>query len=168
MKITDSEIIKKSERDLMDSIIAELDWGNIEEVFKTHHKLNIEDDVEYKEGDIIVHNNQIAYQLNFEVKLNVSILCDRDGNYLSVTSSKDVQNEQKSEEEFPDTDLESDVIENPVEVLNDLPIEKVDVVDIKKEIDDSDWSESLDEAGISIDEDLDLSALSTQSDMSEK
>ena len=97
MKITDPEVIMRGERDLMDGIIADLDWVLIEKIFKERHRLNIEDDVEYQQGNMIVHDNTIAYELNFQVKLNLSILCDRDGNYIDVKSSLDIPEEVRPE-----------------------------------------------------------------------
>ena len=87
MKITNSEVISSGEKELIDAITGDLDWGAIEKVFKERHQLGIEEDVEYKNGDIVVHNNQVAYKLDFEVKVILSVLLDREGNYISVTSS---------------------------------------------------------------------------------
>jgi hypothetical protein len=89
MKITDPEIIKSGESDLIDAITADMDWGEVGKVFGEKHNLDINDDVEYKNGDIIVHNNHIAYQLNFDVKVSLSIVLDREGNYLSLLTSLD-------------------------------------------------------------------------------
>lgn len=85
MKITDTEIIKNGERDLLDAITADLDWGAIEKIFLKEHNLNIEEDIEYKSGDIIALENQIAYKLEFEVKVNLSVILDRNGDYISVS-----------------------------------------------------------------------------------
>jgi hypothetical protein len=87
MKITSSEIIKSGEKDLIDSITADLDWGAIEEIFLTEHNLGIDEDIEYKSGDIVAHENQVAYKLEFAVKVNLSVLISRDGEYLSVNIS---------------------------------------------------------------------------------
>ncbi len=87
MKITNPEVIKGAEQELIDAVTAELDWGVIEEVIKKEHNLEIEEDVEYKKGDIVAINNRVAYNLQFEVKLTLSVLVDREGNYISVTSS---------------------------------------------------------------------------------
>lgn len=84
MKITDSEIIKNGEKELIDAITADLDWGAIENIFLEEHNLGIEEDIEYKSGDIVALENNIAYKLEFDVKVNLSILLDREGNYLSV------------------------------------------------------------------------------------
>jgi hypothetical protein len=88
MKITNSEIIKTGERELMDAIVADLDWKTIEDIFRTNHDLEIQEDVEYKNGDMVVHDGDIAYELDFEVKVTLSILMDRGGNFLSVKSRR--------------------------------------------------------------------------------
>jgi len=98
MKITNSDIIKRGEKDLIDAVTADLDWGALEEIFGKEHKLGIEEDVEYKKGDIVVHDNQVAYELEFEVKVRLSVLVDRDGNYLSVTSTADLDKTQDENE----------------------------------------------------------------------
>jgi len=89
MKITDSEIIKNGEKELMDAITADLDWATIENIFLKEHNLKIEEDIDYKRGDIIVSNNQVAYKLEFEVKVNFSILLNRHGDYVSIAISGD-------------------------------------------------------------------------------
>ncbi len=98
MKITDSEIIRSGEQDLIDAITGDLDWGAIENIFRRNHKLEIGEDVEYKTGDIVVHNNQVAYRLEFDVKVNLSVLLDRDGNYVSVTGWGDVHKTNEKDE----------------------------------------------------------------------
>ncbi|MBU3946700.1 MAG: hypothetical protein KJ882_06500 [Proteobacteria bacterium] len=84
MKIIDGEVIRNGEQDLIDSINGDLDWGNVEEIFKQQHHMKIGDDVEYKHGDIVVYNDQVAYRLEFDVKVNFTVILDREGNCLSV------------------------------------------------------------------------------------
>ncbi len=117
MKITDSTVIKNGEQELIDAIIGDLDWGVMEEIFKKDHRLEIGEDVEYKSGDIIVYDNQVAYRLEFDVKVNLSIIVDREGNWLSLKSSQDFNEEEEckedeerlsvehDEESFPEQDL---------------------------------------------------------------
>jgi len=92
MRITNAEVIKSGEKDLIDSITADLDWGAIEDIFLTEHNLGIDEDIEYKRGDIIAYNNQVAYRLEFAVKVNLSILINREGEYLSVKISEKKDN----------------------------------------------------------------------------
>ena len=90
MKITDSEVIKNGEQDLIDAIIGELDWGTLDKIFREQHHLSIDEDVEYRGGDIVVHGNDIAYKLDFEAKVILSVLVDREGQCLSLTNSADL------------------------------------------------------------------------------
>ncbi len=85
MKITDSEVIKNGEQELIDAITGDLDWGAIEDILLKEHKLGLQEDIEYKNGDIIAYNNQIAYKLKFDVKVSLSVLLNRMGEYLSVS-----------------------------------------------------------------------------------
>ncbi|MGD9161408.1 MAG: hypothetical protein PVG39_23540 [Desulfobacteraceae bacterium] len=113
MKITDSDIIKTGEQELIDAITADLDWGAIEEIFLKEHNLGIEEDIEYKSGDIVAVDNQIAYKLEFEVKVSLSVLLDRNGEYLSVTISN--RNENQEEETDIDVNAESPIAETDTE-----------------------------------------------------
>ena len=111
MQITDEEIIQKGENELIDAISAEIDWDKIEEIFRKEHKLSIDDDVEYKRGDIVIHNDQIAYQLEFQVNVGLSIILDRHGHYLSVSTAKDFK---EPAGETPDT-MEAGSETNPLD-----------------------------------------------------
>ena len=97
MKITDTQVIKSGEKELIDAITADLDWGAIEDVFQEEHGLGIDEEVEYKKGDLVVHEGSIAYQLDFEVKMTISVLLDRKGNYISVAPSMGAQKDRKKE-----------------------------------------------------------------------
>jgi hypothetical protein len=111
MKVSDSDVIKTSEKDLIDAIAGELDWEAIENLFKEKHNLILEDELEYKNGDIVIHNSQIAYKLNFDIKVNLSVLFDRNGECLGVNANekkeggdtliKDVKETDNIEEENP-------------------------------------------------------------------
>ena len=84
MNITETEIIKSGERELIDAITGDLDWRVIEQIVADHHQLSLRDDVDYKSGDLVVFENQIAYKLDFEVRVSLSVLFDRQGNLLKL------------------------------------------------------------------------------------
>jgi hypothetical protein len=84
------------EKDLIDAITGDLDWGTIEKIFKEKYHLEFQEDIEYKNGDIVVHNNQIAYKLNFDVRISLSVLFDRKGECLTVSALTD--DEEASEQ----------------------------------------------------------------------
>lgn len=82
MKLTKEDVIRNSEQELIDAINGELDWEALEDIFRREHQLDIGEDIEYKRGDIVIHQGRIAYRLEFDVKVNFSLLLDREGNYL--------------------------------------------------------------------------------------
>jgi len=90
MRITNQKIIQTGEQELIDAIIGDLDWSVMAEVFQKEHKLALGEDVVFKKGDIVIYNDQIAYRLDFDVKVMLSVLVDRNGSCLSLTSSADM------------------------------------------------------------------------------
>lgn len=87
MKITETKIIKESEQELIDTITGDLDWDSIEKILKERHKFELQDDIEYRRGDIVVHKNQIAYKIDFDIKVSVSVLFNRNGDCLDVDTT---------------------------------------------------------------------------------
>jgi hypothetical protein len=112
MKITNAEVIKSGEKDLIDSITADLDWGAIEDIFLTEHNLGIDEDIEYKSGDIVAYENQVAYKLEFAVKVNLSVLINREGEYLSVNISG-----KKADQKQEEADAEAEDRQNTVAAM---------------------------------------------------
>ncbi|MBF0204016.1 MAG: hypothetical protein HQK67_06805 [Desulfamplus sp.] len=84
MKITSVDNIQSSEKEFIDFINAELDWGAIEKMILEKHKLQLQDEVTYKQGDIVVHDNQIAYRLDFDIKVSMSLVFNRHGDCLDI------------------------------------------------------------------------------------
>jgi len=109
VKITDETALKILEKELVDSVVSDLNWEAIEQVFKDEHNLVLQDDVEYKNGDLVVHNDQLAYKFDFEVKVMLSVVLYRDGNYLLIKTPvnpiEDVP--APSEEEAPEIETEA-------------------------------------------------------------
>jgi hypothetical protein len=124
MKVTNSEIIKNGEQELIDAITADLDWSAIEKIILKEHNLGIEEDIEYKSGDIVAVDNQIAYKLEFEVKVNLSVLLDRKGDYLSVNINTIKENQK--EETVAATDVGADTFNELSEGTPDSMGQKVD------------------------------------------
>ncbi len=142
MKLTDFEIIKSGEQELIDSINGELDWEVMEEIFQKVHKLELGEDVEYRRGDLVVHNNEVAYQLEFDVKVKLSILIDRKGNHLSYTTTTESPEKIDTVEASP-----KDASEKPEVVDGEVCPEDQD----KKVLDGPKCSDTTQDAGDKLD-----------------
>lgn len=100
MKLTNPEKIKDSEKEFIDSINAELDWEAIEKMLFEKHNFTLQDDIDYKDGDLVVYKDSIAYKFDFEIKVPLSVIFNRDGECLDIsTVKKDV--EEEGDEEQP-------------------------------------------------------------------
>ena len=104
MKLTNPDSIKESEKEFIDTINAELDWDAIERMLIEQHQFTLQDEVDYKNGDLIVYKDQIAYRFDFEIKVPLSLIFNRQGECLEMStlggSSPD------GEDEGPDIDPE--------------------------------------------------------------
>lgn len=98
MKITDAENIKNGEDELIDGLIGELDWSNIEKLLKEKFNLELHDDIEYKKGDIVIHREKLAYKLDFDVRVTLSLLFGRDGECLEVITSGEEEEEEDQDD----------------------------------------------------------------------
>ena len=97
MKITKENAIKTIDKELIDRLVGDLDWHAIRDIVQEKYRIQIQEGGEYRQGDIVVHNNDVAYKLDFDVKITLSVLFDRFGDYLSVTPSLEAEQESQQE-----------------------------------------------------------------------
>jgi hypothetical protein len=110
MKILNSEIISKEENVLIVGINAALDSSNIVKVFKDQYNLDLIDTTALKDGDIVVYKNQIAFKLGFDAWVSFSLMLDRVGNFVGLTTLNGVSEEQKEDTAAQVSLMEADFI----------------------------------------------------------
>lgn len=88
MKLTNPESIQESEKEFIDTINAELDWDVIEQMLLDKHNFEVQDDIEYKDGNLIVYNNEIAYKFDFQIKVPLSVIFNRGGECVSISTTR--------------------------------------------------------------------------------
>jgi len=79
MKITDPKVILNGEKDLIASVQKDLDLDAVRDLFKERLTVRA---LSPKGGKIVVHNNDVAFRLDYEINLDGSLLFDRNGNLL--------------------------------------------------------------------------------------
>ncbi len=118
MKITNPETIESSKKELIDFINSELDWSAVEKMILEKHKLQLQDEVVYKHGDIVVYDEQIAYQLDFDVKVSMSLIFNRQGDCLDMKTPDDAV---VAEQKLPQKNEEwSKMASNIAEMIHDI------------------------------------------------
>ena len=99
MKLTNPGIIQESEKEFIDTINAELDWEAIEKMLLEKHSFTLQDEIDYKNGDLIVYNDNIAYKFDFEIKVPLSVIFNRQGECLEISTLRD-DFEEKGEDDL--------------------------------------------------------------------
>jgi len=109
VKLTNPELIEESEKEFIDTINAELDWDAIEKILLEKYGFAIQDEVDYKEGNLIVHKNEIAYKFDFEIKVPLSVIFNREGECLEVSAlgddSETLEDAMSKELDLPESDM---------------------------------------------------------------
>lgn len=109
MKLTSPETIQESEKEFIDTINAELDWEAIEKMLLEKHNFTLQDEIDYKDGDLVVYNNSIAYKFDFEIKVPLSVVFNRDGECLEIsTVREDFESDDQAPEDVTATVKEND------------------------------------------------------------
>ena len=114
MKLTTNpETIQESEKEFIDTINAELDWDAIEQMLLDKHGFVVQEDVDYKDGDLVVHNNEIAYKFEFEIKVPLSVIFNREGECLDISTQRDESDDEIEPmeglvDEIDESDTEAD------------------------------------------------------------
>jgi hypothetical protein len=96
-KIIDSEIVQIRKAEFLDSLSATIGNRTIAELFRKKYKIETFGKMIYRQGEIIVFNDHVAYQFLYEVEVIFSILIDREGNYIN-TSEQDNGSTLEAEE----------------------------------------------------------------------
>lgn len=106
MKITDPDVIKSGEKDLIDSVRDDLDLDAVKEVLKKRMAASA---LSASGGEIIVHDNQIAFRMDFNIELSGSLMFDREGNYIPGSDEIDDTGMEQPAEDTVSDDLDDDI-----------------------------------------------------------
>ncbi len=119
MKLTSQENIAQNEKKFIDTINAELDWEAIEKRIFEKHQFALQEDIDCKNGNLIVHKESIAYKFDFEIKIPLSVIFNREGDCLEISTQRDdfenndehnliAEDDKMSHEKYPVPDNKTD------------------------------------------------------------
>ena len=104
MKVTDPDVIRIGEMELINAVKDDLNWDAVRKIVTD--RLNLSS-MESKGGEIVVHNNQVAFRIDLELNMLVSLIFDRDGNYISEKESVASSNVKETAPEVAVTENEN-------------------------------------------------------------
>lgn len=83
--IIDPEVIRMRKAEFFDSLSASINIKTINELLSRIYNLEAVGKTVFSEGDIKIFNGHVTYQLLYDVNVIISILIDRQGNYISTS-----------------------------------------------------------------------------------
>ena len=106
--LSDPEVIKRKERELINAIASGLDKENLGTLFGKEFKIQVLGDPQYRYGDLVVFKGHAGFQLDFEMAVNFSILVCRNGNFLTFGDSNHHPISAEKAADIDTLNLESD------------------------------------------------------------
>lgn len=106
MRITDPQVILNGEKDLIASVQKDLDLDAVRDLFKERLTVRA---LSPKGGRIVVHDNDVAFRLDYEINLNGSLFFDRNGNLLEDSESTAPKQDPQDEDEAPASDIDDNL-----------------------------------------------------------
>ncbi len=102
-KVTISnDIVATAKKELFERIKANINLDRVREICADLYGVKDMHALDFKNGDIVVHDGKIAYKIEFDVRFAVPLLIDEEGNLLGTE------------------DTESEVATTPEDRIDDL------------------------------------------------
>jgi len=96
-RLLDSDLIRRREKEIVNAIAAPINKKQLSELFEKENGLNIGEGAHFRDGQIISYQNNVAYKLDFDTDLKMSLLIDRNGGFLSFTDSNQFLKQKQSD-----------------------------------------------------------------------
>ena len=77
-------VIQDGILELIEKIISNIHLKQVKTICKKQHCIEMVENIDFKNGDIVANNDQVAFKLDFEICFVLPTLIDRKGNFISV------------------------------------------------------------------------------------
>ena len=83
---TQTELSRKDA--FLKELSKSVDWGGVMNKLRKKYNMIVQDDVTYIGGDLVSHEDKIFCQLDVDVKIRLSVICDKSGNCLKLKTAR--------------------------------------------------------------------------------
>jgi hypothetical protein len=81
-------MLEKAVIDLIEKVKSNIQLDQVKAICKHQHGIEKIDQIDITHGDIVTHEDQVAFKLDFKISYNLSLLLDRKGNFIKKADSK--------------------------------------------------------------------------------
>lgn len=85
-KIINIDTIKNLEKNFLNSIHKEINEKEISKIIK--EKYDVDCDIKYKDGKIMIYENKVAYKINCNLNMKFFVSFDQNGNVIKLSLKK--------------------------------------------------------------------------------
>jgi uncharacterized protein YjbI with pentapeptide repeats len=82
------DTIEKAIGDLIERVRSNVQLDQVKALCKNRNGIEKIDRIDFTQGDIVTHNGQVAFKLDFKISYNLSLLLDRKGNLINKSDLK--------------------------------------------------------------------------------
>jgi uncharacterized protein YjbI with pentapeptide repeats len=84
---------------LMEELRTNIGVDQVKAICKHQNFIETTDKIDFKDGDIVIYDGQVAFKLDFEISINLSLLLDRKGKTKKIYRSRAKQIEKQIQPE---------------------------------------------------------------------
>ena len=81
-KAINPDMIDEAVIDMVEKVKSNIHLDLVKAICKHKHGIEKIDKIDFENGDIVTHNDRVAFKLDFKISYNFSLLIDRKGNFL--------------------------------------------------------------------------------------
>lgn len=105
MKLTNADLIRNREKALLETISGDLDRDSIRRLLEAKYHLDLDgESLVCRDGDLVVHDNQVAYKVQFQAMVSLSLMFNRQGECLEADLFSALAAPQDQASEAPGND----------------------------------------------------------------
>lgn len=103
MKITDDQHISSNKATFFKGLFRSVAWPRVIEKIRERFRIAVQDEIRFVGGELVVDQSRVAYRLDVDVTVRLSMLCDQSGNCLRISSFREGEDMTKPDMENPET-----------------------------------------------------------------
>ena len=82
------DMIEEAVSDLIEKVKSNIQFDQVKAICKPQDFIEKIDKIDFKHGDIVTNNGQVAFKLDFKISYNLSLLLDRKGKLINKADLK--------------------------------------------------------------------------------
>lgn len=80
-----AQVLEDAKHELIEKLKSNIDLDQVKSICREQYGLEAIEGLDIRNGDIVSHNDQVAFRLDFEIRTMMSVFIDKEGNCTSTS-----------------------------------------------------------------------------------